>query len=188
MAQMLDMLKMLLENLVELGILVFEFTGVGVIIGTSLVSLYKFLTRKPDTRIYLAKGLAMGLEFKLGSEILPHSDRAGVEGDRHRGGHHRFARGADLLIHWEIRQEEKSSSGDFDTIIRYFEEEEKMSLAELFILAVGLSMDAFAVSVCKGIVAGKNQTQAYVPDRPVVWRISGADAPGRVFCGTFLRT
>ena len=45
MAQMLDMLEMLLENLVELGILVFEFTGVGVIIGTSLVSLYKFLTR-----------------------------------------------------------------------------------------------------------------------------------------------
>lgn len=26
-----------------------------------------------------------------------------------------------------------------------------MSLAELFIIAVGLSMDAFAVSVCKGL-------------------------------------
>ena len=25
-----------------------------------------------------------------------------------------------------------------------------MSLAELFVIAVGLSMDAFAVSVCKG--------------------------------------
>lgn len=30
-----------------------------------------------------------------------------------------------------------------------------MSLAELFILAVGLSMDAFAVSVCKGLSLGK---------------------------------
>ena len=29
-----------------------------------------------------------------------------------------------------------------------------MSLFELFILAVGLSMDAFAVSVCKGLSAG----------------------------------
>ena len=30
-----------------------------------------------------------------------------------------------------------------------------MSLAELFILAVGLSMDAFAVAVCKGLAMGK---------------------------------
>lgn len=30
-----------------------------------------------------------------------------------------------------------------------------MGLAELFILAVGLSMDAFAVSVCKGLSLGK---------------------------------
>ena len=28
-----------------------------------------------------------------------------------------------------------------------------MSLLELFLLAVGLSMDAFAVSVCKGLSA-----------------------------------
>ena len=30
-----------------------------------------------------------------------------------------------------------------------------MGLAELFILAVGLSMDAFAVSICKGLSLGK---------------------------------
>ena len=30
-----------------------------------------------------------------------------------------------------------------------------MSLAELFLLAVGLSMDAFAVAVCKGLALGK---------------------------------
>lgn len=30
-----------------------------------------------------------------------------------------------------------------------------MSIAELFVLAVGLSMDAFAVSVCKGLSLGK---------------------------------
>ena len=29
-----------------------------------------------------------------------------------------------------------------------------MSIGELFIIAVGLSMDAFAVSVCKGLSAG----------------------------------
>ena len=30
-----------------------------------------------------------------------------------------------------------------------------MGLAELFILAVGLSMDAFAVSICKGVCLKK---------------------------------
>ena len=33
-----------------------------------------------------------------------------------------------------------------------------MGLTELFILAVGLSMDAFAVSVCKGLSLGKIKT------------------------------
>ena len=36
-----------------------------------------------------------------------------------------------------------------------FTKEEKMGLLELFILAVGLSMDAFAVSVCKGLAMPK---------------------------------
>lgn len=34
-----------------------------------------------------------------------------------------------------------------------------MSIAELFVLAVGLSMDAFAVSVCKGLSLGKIKTK-----------------------------
>lgn len=35
------------------------------------------------------------------------------------------------------------------------QKEEKMGIAELFVLAVGLSMDAFAVSICKGLSLGK---------------------------------
>lgn len=35
------------------------------------------------------------------------------------------------------------------------EREKIMGIVELFVLAVGLSMDAFAVSVCKGLVLGK---------------------------------
>lgn len=34
-----------------------------------------------------------------------------------------------------------------------------MGILELFILAVGLSMDAFAVSICKGLSLGKIQTR-----------------------------
>lgn len=43
-----------------------------------------------------------------------------------------------------------------------------MSLVELFILAVGLSMDAFAVSICKGLSLGKISKKAHGCRRCVV--------------------
>lgn len=93
----------------ECGILIFEFIGVGIIIVTCLISFYKYITKKPDTRIYLGKGLAMGLEFKLGSEILrtvivrEWGEIAIVAGI--------IALRATLtfLIHWEIKEEEKEA-------------------------------------------------------------------------------
>ncbi|MFR8171515.1 MAG: DUF1622 domain-containing protein [Marvinbryantia sp.] len=104
---MIAFLNSLLEFLVECGILIFEYIGVGVIICTSLVSLYKYVTRRPDTRIYLAKGLAMGLEFKLGSEIL----RTVVVREWKEiaivAGIIALRAALTFLIHWEIRQEEK---------------------------------------------------------------------------------
>lgn len=103
----LETLELILEHIVQGGILFFEFIGVAVIIGTSLVSLYKLAMRKDDTRIYLAKGLAMGLEFKLGSEILrtvvvrEWKEIAIVAGII-------ILRAAlTFLIHWEIREEER---------------------------------------------------------------------------------
>jgi len=104
---MIHYLNSLLDYIVEYGILIFEFIGVGIIIGTSLISFYKYITRKPDTRIYLGKGLAMGLEFKLGSEILrtvivrEWKEIAIVAGII-------ILRAAlTFLIHWEIKEEEK---------------------------------------------------------------------------------
>lgn len=107
---MVNILEFVLDYIVEIGILIFEFIGVAVIIWTSLVSFYKYVTRRPDTRIYLGKGLAMGLEFKLGSEILrtvivrEWSEIAIVAGII-------VLRAAlTFLIHWEIKEEEKEAS------------------------------------------------------------------------------
>ncbi len=103
----LSVLQYVLENVVEAGILLFEYIGVGVIVCTCMVSLYKYVTRKPDTRIYLAKGLAMGLEFKLGSEILRtvvvrEWSEIGIV-----AGIVVLRAALTFLIHWEIKQEEK---------------------------------------------------------------------------------
>ncbi len=105
-----------MESLASIGILIFEFIGVGIIIWTGLVSLLKYLRRQQDTRIYLAKGLAMGLEFKLGSEILrtvvvrEWKEIAIVAGII-------LLRGAlTFLIHWEIKQEELSEEGKKEAV------------------------------------------------------------------------
>ena len=51
---------------------------------------------------------------------------------------------------------------------------------ELLLIGVGLSMDAFAVSICKGLAMRRvNKKQAFVIGL-FFWRISGADAVYRL--------
>lgn len=104
---MLDLLHVILENIVDGAILLFEFIGVGIIIFSGIRGFVLYLRRSPDTKLTLAKGLAMGLEFKLGSEIL----RTVVVRDwREIGtvaGIIALRAALTFLIHWEIKEEEK---------------------------------------------------------------------------------
>ena len=69
----------------------------------------KYIKHDEDTRITLAKGLAMGLEFKLGSEIL----RTVVVREWKEisivAGIILLRATLTFLIHWEIKQEEKDA-------------------------------------------------------------------------------
>lgn len=104
---MIAFLELILENIVDVAILVFEFIGVGIIIFSGIRGFFLYIKRSPETKLTLAKGLAMGLEFKLGSEILRTvvvrhwTEIATVAGI--------IALRAALtfLIHWEIKEEEK---------------------------------------------------------------------------------
>ena len=101
-------LEHFLSNIANLAIVVFEFIGVGIIIYSGLSGFVKFLKKAPDTRIYLAKGLAMGLEFKMGSEILR---TVVVREWREIGivaGIIALRAALTFLIHWEIKQEERA--------------------------------------------------------------------------------
>lgn len=104
---LIELMQFILENIVEIAILIFEFIGVGIIIVSGVRGFYDYVRRSPETKLTLAKGLAMGLEFKLGSEILrtvvvrEWTEIATVAGI--------IALRAALtfLIHWEIKEEEK---------------------------------------------------------------------------------
>lgn len=51
-----------------------------------------------------------------------------------------------------------------------------MSLWELFVIAVGLSMDAFAVSICKGLSVGKCKVKHMLICGLYFWCVSGYHA------------
>ena len=102
---LLSLLEYVLHHIVEAAILLFEFIGVGIII--FIRGFYLYLKRSPATKLTLAKGLAMGLEFKLGSEIL----RTVVVREWTEigtvAGIIALRAALTFLIHWEIKEEEK---------------------------------------------------------------------------------
>ena len=91
------------------AILLFEYTGVGVIIATGIMGIMRCLRRDPETRLQLAKGMALGLEFKLGSEIL----RTVIVREFREiwlvGAIILLRASLTLLIHWEIKNEERTA-------------------------------------------------------------------------------
>ena len=104
----MEYLEGLLSLVANAAILIFEFIGVGIIIYAGLTGFLRFVRRAPDTKIYLARGLAMGLEFKMGSEILR---TVVVREWREIGivaGIIALRAALTFLIHWEIKEEEKT--------------------------------------------------------------------------------
>lgn len=105
---MLEFLGSILEDLVHYSIFLFEFIGTVVILFAGLRGFIELLIGKSSTKLRLAKGLAMGLEFKLGSEIL----RTVVVRDLSEifivGAIILIRAALILLIHWEIKREEAS--------------------------------------------------------------------------------
>ena len=104
----MEYLEGLLSLVANAAILIFEFIGVGIIIYAGLTGFLRIVRRAPDTKIYLAKGLAMGLEFKMGSEILR---TVVVREWREIGivaGIIALRAALTFLIHWEIKEEEKT--------------------------------------------------------------------------------
>ncbi len=96
-----------LENIASIAILLFEFIGVLIIIWSGCNGFIKWLKKAGDTKVYLAKGLAMGLEFKMGSEILRtvivrEWKEIGIV-----AGIIALRAALTFLIHWEIKEEEK---------------------------------------------------------------------------------
>jgi uncharacterized membrane protein len=96
----------LFSTLVRLGVLALELCGAAVVLITSVKALVSFFRKDSFVRLSLAEGIALGLEFKLGGEVLRTTivrdwSELGILGAII------LLRGAlTLLLHWEIKHEE----------------------------------------------------------------------------------
>lgn len=109
LAEVEHTLEWALENIASIAIILFEFVGAGIIIWSGIQGTVLWLKHSGETKIYLAKGLAMGLEFKMGSEILRtvivrEWKEIGIV-----AGIIALRAALAFLIHWEIKEEEKAA-------------------------------------------------------------------------------
>ncbi|MGO5029048.1 DUF1622 domain-containing protein [Candidatus Agathobaculum pullicola] len=99
----------LLESVVSWAILLFEYVGVGVIVVAGVQGVWRYVRRDPLTRLTLAKGLSLGLEFKLGSEILRTVIVREFKEIGLVGAIILLRAALTVLIHWEIKNEERDA-------------------------------------------------------------------------------
>lgn len=109
MEQFYTTLELNFNLFVQYCILVVEVIGVCVLIATVIRAVWQLLHKSPKVRLSLAQGIALSLEFKLGSEVL----RTVITREKEELiilGAIIVLRGLlTFLIHWEIKTEEQRS-------------------------------------------------------------------------------
>lgn len=102
----MEILEIFLHSLINLAILLFEYTGVLIIAFAGIQGIVNYVRGNPETRLILAKGLAMGLEFKLGGEILRTVIVNSLAEIGIVAGIIVLRATLTVLIHWEIKNEQ----------------------------------------------------------------------------------
>ncbi|NLI22910.1 MAG: DUF1622 domain-containing protein [Clostridiales bacterium] len=102
----MDQVQSIFETAVRAAILLIELAGILVIVLSMARGLAGFLMRKEDTRIDLARGIMLGLEFKIGSEVLRSVIVSGWNELGTLAAVILLRSLLTLLLHWEINVEE----------------------------------------------------------------------------------
>ena len=108
MATFLEFIELSLTYVVEFCTVLLELFGVIVLVYTAIKGFISWIRHESSLRLDLAQGIALSLEFKMGSEVLRtvvvrEWAELGILGAII------LLRGLlTFLIHWEIKNEEKS--------------------------------------------------------------------------------
>ncbi len=70
MTAFITSIELYLDFLVNLCTILLEFFGITVLVFTAVKSFFEWLKHDYNLRLNLAQGIALSLEFKMGSEVL----------------------------------------------------------------------------------------------------------------------
>ena len=104
--ELFNWLEQLVTWLAEYAIVLFEIVGIVTIIVAGVQGVAGLFRRDPLTRLKLAKGMAMAVEFKLGGEILRTVVVREFSEIMMVGAIILLRAALTFLIHWEIKNEE----------------------------------------------------------------------------------
>lgn len=104
----LHWLEQLLSEVAGFAIVILELMGVFIIVESGIKGFYNYIKHSPETKRTLGKGLAMGLEFKMGSEILRTVVVREWEEIVTVAGIIALRALLAFLIHWEMKEEDKA--------------------------------------------------------------------------------
>ena len=108
MATFLEFIELSLTYVVEFCTVLLELFGVIVLVYTAIKGFISWIRHESSLRLDLAQGIALSLEFKMGSDAL-RTDVVREWAELGILGAIILLRGLlTFLIHWEIKNEEKS--------------------------------------------------------------------------------
>ncbi|MBR6525679.1 MAG: DUF1622 domain-containing protein [Clostridia bacterium] len=103
---MYESIEHIFTAIVQYSVLALEFIGVLIILFTAGKGVVNYIRNRSDVRLEIAQGIALALEFKLGSEVL----RTTIVRDSQEllivGAIVLLRAAITFLIHWEIKNEE----------------------------------------------------------------------------------
>lgn len=112
MHTIINVLELILTNVVEVCTILLELFGVAVLVFTAVKCFCYWIKHDSRIRLDLAQGIALSLEFKMGSEVL-RTVIVREWGELGILGVIILLRSIlTFLIHWEIKHEEKALALD----------------------------------------------------------------------------
>lgn len=112
MHSIINILELILTNIVEICTILLELFGVIILVFTAIKCFLYWIKNDTRIRLELAQGIALSLEFKMGSEVL-RTVIVREWGELGILGVIILLRSIlTFLIHWEIKHEEKALALD----------------------------------------------------------------------------
>ncbi len=107
MAEFIEVMEMILENVTEIAEVLFAVIGVLIIIVNFFKGLYYYLKNDKTSKFVLAEGYTMGLEFLMAGEILHTVIAKDLSSVIFVGAIVVVRVALTLLLHWEVQCEKK---------------------------------------------------------------------------------